>query len=299
MSQAPLPSFSTEVLVDCHDRVGESPVWSPLNKSLYWVDIEGRRLHRWSEGDHRDWPLPDRTGCIALHRGGGLLAAMEAGIHRLWPGTTGREPRIELVAPAPFGEGMRFNDGRCDRAGRFWVSSMVMDMSLARPDGVLYRLDNRGLVPMVTGLITGNGLGFSPDGRTMYLSDSHPTVQRIWAFDLDANGELSNRRLFVDMNEYPGRPDGAAVDRDGGYWICGNDAGRVLRFTPRGALDRMVSVPLSKPSMCSFGGERLDDLFITSITPGQPSPDFPNAPDGALLRVRTGYVGLDEVPFAY
>jgi sugar lactone lactonase YvrE len=247
---------AVEALCPVRNRVGESPVWSVAEQALYWVDIEGRALHRfdWATRQERRWALAERVGCIALHAGGGLIAGMETGVFRLQPGA-GDDIRVELLQGVQFAQpGMRFNDGRCDRQGRFWLSSMVMDMSLAQPAGVLYRYDARGLVPMLEGLITGNGLGFSPDGRTLYLSDSHPKVQRVWAFDLDAEGNLSNRREFIDMNQHPGRPDGAAVDEDGAYWICGNDAGQVHRFLPDGRLERSLRLPLSKPAMCSFGG---------------------------------------------
>lgn len=253
------------------DRVGESPVWDGQAQALYWVDIEGRQIRRWDR--QRDqtlsWDLPERVGCIALAADGGLVAAMESGIFAV---TLGAPPAAALALlarvdhPAP---GMRFNDGRCDARGRLWVGSMAMDMSLAAPVGGLYCLDERGLTgPHVQGLITPNGLGFSPDGRTLYLSDSHPTVQKIWAFDFDAEtGSLSGRRLFVDMAPLPGRPDGAAVDDQGHYWICANDAGLVHRFDPDGRLVRSLAVPVSKPAMCAFGGPDLDTLFVTSIQP--------------------------------
>ncbi len=290
---------AVEALCPVRNRVGESPVWSVAEQALYWVDIEGRALHRfdWATRQERRWALPERVGCVALHAEGGLIAGLETGVFRLQPGAGG-DIRVELLQGVQFAQpGMRFNDGRCDRQGRFWLSSMVMDMSLAQPAGVLYRYDARGLVPMLEGLITGNGLGFSPDGRTLYLSDSHPTVQRVWAFDLDAQGNLSNRREFIDMNQHPGRPDGAAVDEDGAYWICGNDAGQVHRFLPDGRLERSLRLPLSKPAMCSFGGPELRHLFITSIPPAQPAAGFDAALDGAVLVAQPGPRGLPETPF--
>jgi len=147
---------------------------------------------------------------------------------------------------------------------------------------------------MLQGFITPNGLGFSPDGRTMYLSDSHPSVQMIWAFDYDtASATPSNRRVFVDMKALPGRPDGAAVDEDGCYWICANDAGLVHRFTPDGQLDRSLAVPVKKPAMCAFGGAGLDTLFVTSIRPdGIDLSDQPLA--GGLFALRPGVCGLAE-----
>ena len=164
---------------------------------------------------------------------------------------------------------MRFNDGRCDRSGRFWVSTMCMDMSLAAQVGAIYCLDEAGLsAAKVEGLITPNGMAFSPDDKTMYLSDSHPTVQKIWAFDLDIQtATLTNERDFVDMLPLPGRPDGAAVDVQGNYWICANDAGQIHRFNPQGQLKSSVEVPVSKPSMCAFGGPDMNVLLVTSIQP--------------------------------
>ena len=149
----------------------------------------------------------------------------------------------------------------------------------------------------IAGLLTGNGLAFSPDGRVMYLSDSHPSVQKVWAFDFGEDGVPRNRRLFIDFAPLPGRPDGAAVDADGGYWICGNDAGLVHRFTPDGRLDRSIAVPAAKPSMCAFGGPRLDQLFVTSIAPAQPIAGFDPALAGAVFVLDPGCTGLAEPSF--
>ena len=164
---------------------------------------------------------------------------------------------------------MRFNDGRCDASGRFWISTMCMDMSQAAAVGAWYCLDERGLsAAHCEGLITPNGLAFSPDDTTLYFSDSHPSVQKVWAFDFDiAQGRIGAGREFLDMTQLPGRPDGAAVDVEGCYWICGNDAGLVHRFSPAGALLASHAVPVAKPSMCAFGGPQLDTLLVTSICP--------------------------------
>lgn len=289
-----------DVLCANRDAVGESPLWHVSEQALYWVDIEGRALNRWRARDAavKRWSTPERLACIALHAHGGLLAGMESGLFHLQPladGTLGWERVAGLSHRV---DGMRCNDGRCDRAGRFWFGTMVMDMSLARAAGELRRFDSRGLsATLVDGLVTANGLGFSPDGRTMYLSDSHPSVQRIWAFDLSPEGVPSNRREFVDMNRHPGRPDGAAVDADGCYWICANDGGRVLRFTPDGRLDRSLAVPAAKPSMCAFGGARGDELYITTIAPAVPVDGYDASIAGAVFVARPGVAGLAETPF--
>jgi sugar lactone lactonase YvrE len=287
------------LLPDHRDQVGESPVWSPAEQALYWVDIEGRKLHRWTYADQQvqSWETSERPACIALHSAGGLIAGMDTGMFHLRPEASGALAATRLAAVDHPQPGMRFNDGRCDRQGRFWAGTMVRDMSLAQPAGGLYRMDSHALsAPQVSGLVTQNGLGFSPDGKTMYLSDSHPSVQQIWTLPLHDDGSLGERSLFVDMRDVPGRPDGGAVDADGCYWICGNDAGVVHRFTPDGRLDRSITVPTSKPSMCSFGGPGLDVLFITSIRPGQPQGDDV-ALGGAIFATRPGVAGLPETPY--
>ena len=292
------------VVGSSRDRVGESPVWDVRGQALYWVDIEGRLIRRWDVAAQtlQSWAVPERVGCIALSaRGAGdeVIAAMETGVYAvsLLPSS---EVRLQCLAtvqhPAP---GMRFNDGRCDAQGRFWISTMVMDMSLASPLGALYCLDENGLSSAkVEDIITPNGLAFSPDGRTAYMSDSHPSVQRVWAFDFDAaTAGLANPREFVDMTALPGRPDGAAMDAEGHYWICGNDAGKVHRFDPQGRLVKSLEVPVAKPAMCAFGGPGLDVLFVTSILPGTVSAETPGL-NGALFALDPGVRGLPEPLFS-
>lgn len=283
------------------DQVGECPVWSVAEQALYWVDIEGCQIRRldWVSRTQRSWSLPERVGCIALTAQGGVVAAMESGVFavQLQADSTVTLSCLATVQhPLP---NMRFNDGRCDAMGRFWISTMCMDMSLAAPVGALYCLDESGLSPaLVDGLITPNGIAFSANGETAYLSDSHPTVQTIWAYDFAAaTGAWSHRRLFVDMVDLPGRPDGAAVDVNGCYWICGNDAGVVHCFSPQGELLRSLAVPVSKPSMCAFGGPALDQLLVTSILPASASRAQPGL-NGAVFALDAGVQGWAEPCFS-
>ncbi|MDB5826238.1 MAG: gluconolactonase [Variovorax sp.] len=293
-----------ELVVDARNATGESPVWRGDEQALYWVDIPARALHRWSAEGHTHWVGSEMLACIAPRADmpGEWIGGMESGLFSLKPAadgtlTTSRLANVEHTAPA-----MRFNDGRCDRQGRFVAGTMALDMSLALRTGCVYSHggDGDGEAPLrqlLDGVIVPNGLAFSPDGRTMYLSDSHPNVQTIWAFDYDTDtGTPSSRRVFVDMNPLPGRPDGAAMDADGCYWICGNDAGLVHRFTPEGRLDRSLEVPVKKPSMCAFGGPKLDTLFVTSIRPAGDLSDQPLA--GGLFALRPGTQGIAEPMFA-
>lgn len=277
--------------------VGESPVWRVADQTFTWTDIPGKTLWRWSpaSGDITQWALPQMAGCLAM-RGPGWLLAMEDGLYACDALQTGApcEPRLLATVPhaAP---GMRFNDGRCDRQGRFLAGTMVMDMSLAQPAGKLYRYDAHGVAVLLDDLIVPNGTAFSPDGRTMYLSDSHPTRGAVWAFDYDIDsGTPHNRRLFISALP-AGRPDGAAVDTDGGYWICGNDAGRIYRYTPDGRLDRTLAVPAAKIAMCAFGGAAMDTLLVTSIRPPSAAPD---SLEGAVFALRPGAQGLEETASA-
>jgi len=290
-----------ELILDARNATGECPVWNAQEQALYWVDIPAKRLNRWSALDQRtqSWETPEMLACIASYGDDSWMAGMESGLFRIRPqadGTLSSDRLIDVHHPRA---NMRFNDGRCDRQGRFWAGTMFMDMAQASVVGSVYRYDEGQSEPLaayLTDMIVPNGLGFSPDGRVMYLSDSHPSIQKIWAFDYDIDGGTPrNRRLFVDMNHYAGRPDGAAVDAEGCYWICGNDEGLIHRFTPEGKLDRSLAVPVKKPSMCAFGGRELDTLFVTSIRPGGNLDDQPLA--GGVFALQPGVKGLEEPRF--
>ena len=293
-----MPDAIVESVRGVSCAVGESPVWHAGEQAWYWVDIPARRIWRLDHaaGSTRHWTADEMVACIAPRANGGLIAGMETGIFAVDLQDDGTVRAERLAAPPELAPGMRFNDGRTDRQGRFWSGTMWMDMAAALPLGRLYRYDGAGLsAPLVSGLVTQNGLAWSPDGRTMYLSDSHPTRRRVWTFDYDVDaGVPHNRRLLVDMAAYAGRPDGAAMDSDGCYWVAGNDGASLLRFTPLGKLDRELKLPVAKPSMPCFGGPDLDTLLITSIV--QPGYED-DALAGAVLLVRPGVSGVPEVPF--
>ena len=290
--------MTAELILDARNATGESPVWSTTQQALYWVDIPAKRLHRWSpsDGKEQSWQASQMLACIAQAGDSHWIAAMENGLFAITPHADGSLDSRLLASVTHAQPGMRFNDGRCDRQGRFWAGTMLMDMAAGAPVGAMYRYNagqTEPLTAQLQGFIVPNGLAFSPDGNTLYLSDSHPDVQKIWAFDYDTDsGTPHNRRLFVDMSKHPGRPDGAAVDAEGCYWICGNDAGLIHRFTPEGKLDRSLAVPVKKPAMCAFGGADLDTLFVTSIRPAGDLADQPLA--GGVFALRPGVKGLPE-----
>jgi len=295
-----------ERVAGVHCATGESPLWHAGEQSWYWVDIPARRVWRLehASGATRSWQTPEMVACIAAAHGGALVAGMESGIFHLTLGADGQAAARKLAAPprAELGAGMRFNDGRCDRQGRFWSGTMFMDMGAAKAVGGLYRYSVDGTLhgPAVSNLLTQNGLAFAPDGRTMYLSDSHPQRRTVWAYDYDTDAGLPhNERVFLDLKGQTGRPDGAAVDADGCYWTCANDGGVLQRYTPQGKLDRELALPMAKPSMCAFGGPDLRTLLVTSIDPAGAGGAQGNAEGGAgsVLLLRPGVQGLAETPF--
>ena len=296
-------SVEVERIAGVHCATGESPLWHAAEAAWYWVDIPARRIWRrqHDSGQLQHWVAPEMVACIAASSAGGLVAGMETGMFHLALLADGTVEARRLGAPpaAELGEGMRFNDGRCDRQGRFWSGTMFMDMGAARAIGGLYRYSAaEGLHgPVVKNLLTQNGLAWSPDGRTMYLSDSHPQRRVVWAYDYDIDAGLpQHERVFLDLSGQKGRPDGAAVDADGCYWTCANDGGVLQRFTPAGKLDRELALPMAKPSMCAFGGPDLDLLLVTSIDPAGAGGSGGDA--GAVIVLRPGVQGLAETLFA-
>lgn len=295
-----MPVTSIERVDGIGCEVGESPVWDAAQGAWLWVDIPLRRIWRLDavSGTTRCWNTSEMTACMALSDSGAVIAGMQSGIFSLALGEAPEPLARRLAAPPELLPGMRFNDGRCDRQGRFWSGTMVLDMAEGRADGRLYRYSAADGIsaPVVSNLVVQNGLAFAPDGRTMYLSDSHRSRRLIWAFDYDpASGVPTRQRVFVDMNAHRGRPDGAAIDVDGCYWICANDGACLLRFTPQGALDRSIELPMTKPSMCAFGGADMATLMVTSISAGAPPDD---AWAGATLLLRPGVAGMPETRFA-
>lgn len=204
----------------------------------------------------------------------------------------------DWVVLEPDGTGNRLNDGRCDRAGRFWVGSMFDPAGARRFTGMLHRVEPTGAVTTVrTGVGVANGLAFSADGKTMYFADTHR--ETIWAYDYDVTtGDARNERPFLDFSGLPGRPDGACVDDADCYWVACVYGWAVLRVTPEGRIDRRIDLPVEKPTMPAFGGPGLATLFVTSIGQGGSRPLAPGQRDpGGLFAIQTGARGLSEPSF--
>jgi len=278
-------------------RLGECPLWNPAEGCLYWVDIDGRMIHRFDpvSGVDETHLTAGRPTALALTTTRGrLLLAIERRLAFLdWATGDGRD----WIALEPDGTGNRLNDGRCDRAGRFWIGSMHEDTSAGRSSGELHRVAGDGTaVTMRSGIGVSNGTAFSPDGRTMYFADT--PLRTVWAYDYDLDtGEPTNERVFLDFSELPGKPDGACVDSDGCYWIACVYGWAIARITPEGRLDRLIRVPVEKPTMPAFGGGDMTTVFVTSIGGGYQANDPTQPEAGSIFAFEAGVQGLPETPF--
>ncbi len=256
-----------DCVLDARAALGEAAVWCGREQVLWWADIEGRALHRFdpATGRDRSWLLPSRPGCFALRERDGLVVALEDGFHFFEPGAGAIERIADPEADRP---GNRFNDGTTDPAGRFVAGTMPMGPR--EPVAGLYRLwPDRRCERLFDGLTVTNGCAFSPDGRIFYFSDSEASIRTIWACDYDPDGTaVTNRRVFADTKGLPGRPDGAAVDAEGRYWMAGVGGWQLVCFTPGGKVDRTIDVPVEKPTKLTFGGPSLDTIYVTSIGQG-------------------------------
>ncbi|MGX6447023.1 SMP-30/gluconolactonase/LRE family protein [Patulibacter sp. S7RM1-6] len=239
---------------------GEGPVWDAAGERLLWLDITGRAIHATAlDGVTTTVGLPDAVGAVVPAADGGLLAAVGTGFVRVELPTGGIEP---LADTPPADLPVRMNDGAADPRGRFWAGTMGRE---AEPGaGALYRLDGRGAAPAVrTGLSVPNGPVWSPDGRTMYFTDTPTERVRAYAYDPDT-GELGADRTIVDARGLGGQPDGMTVDAEGALWIAFWDGGAVRRFAPDGELLAELRLPVTRPTRPAFGGPDGDVLFVTT-----------------------------------
>lgn len=275
-------------------QLGESPLWHPTEQQLYAVDIPGRQVLRWRDGaDAPDvWPQDAEPGCIAARAGGGLLVARRDGLWTLDP-ATGMQ---QLVSPPPYDAArLRFNDGKVDPAGRLWIGSIS---DAREPEAALYRLEGAAFSAQVPGLTTANGLAWSPDGQRIHWSDTK--AHRVYVADFDAaSGALSSPRVFAEFKPctpgeaYGGRPDGAAMDAEGCYWAAMFEGGCLLRIAPTGEVLQRLELPVSCPTMPTFGGADLRTLFITTAREKRPAQELAAQPlAGAVLRLRVDVPGL-------
>jgi L-arabinonolactonase len=277
------------------DQLGEGPLWDVAEQALYWIDAVAKLIHRWTpaSGERRDWQLPASIGSLAMRESGGAVLALENGLHLFDFATGALTPIADPQAGDPR---TRFNDGKVDRQGRFVAGTMARD--LRAPLGSLYRLNaDRTIETLERDIMVSNGPCFSPDGKTLYFSDS--PRRSIFAYDYDAaGGPLRNKRVLVDTKPLSTSPDGGTVDAEGFIWSALVLSGRIGRFAPDGRLDRTIELPVSFPSSVMFGGADLDTIFVTSINGTLAGRTSSEPEAGALYAVSgLGIKGLPEPRF--
>jgi sugar lactone lactonase YvrE len=276
--------------------LGEGPLWSPREAALYWVDIKAPALHRYrpSDGDKTSWAMPEPIGWVIERANGeGLVAGFkDRGFAFLTPGTMAPET---IGQPEPDYPDNRFNDAKADAAGRIWAGTM--DDNEREASGALYRLDpDLDWHRVDRGYTVTNGPAISPDQRTLYHTDTFEGT--IYAFDLDGNGKLSNKRSFVTIPEGDGYPDGMTCDAEGGLWVAHWGGWRVTRFTPGGEVDRVIEMPVAQVTSCAFGGSDYDRLYVTSASVGLGEEDREAQPQaGGLFEIVPGVKGLPAGQF--
>lgn len=297
-----------EVAVAQPDGLGESPFWHPHEQRLYWVDIPARRVRRWdpASGAAQSWQLAQDPGCIAPAASGGLVLALRDGIYRArsWGGP------LETIVRFQHGETTRFNDGKADPLGRFWAGTYYEPKDARKAD--LYSIDCRpgngsGGKPIVQlkahNATSANGLAWSPDGRTLYWTDTAEASIYAWDFEAGSNA-MRHHRVFQrfagkptgwkpGQGGYGGRPDGAAVDVEGHYWCAMFEGGRLLRISPAGEIAGEFEVPARCPTMPCFGGPDGRTLYLTTARQDRPADELLQLPhSGCVLAARVDVPGL-------
>lgn len=292
---------TVEVLLEAGALNGESPVWHPILERLFWVDVRAPSLHAFDPATQSDqcWPMPQWVGCQAPSRDG-VIVAMRDGLRHFDAATAA----LTRLAEPPYDpDAVMFNDGGCDRQGRFRVGPMRAPASAddETPEGKAGPLwawragaQPGSWQPMTPAVSVSNGLAWSPDGRVMYHADT--PARTIWQYDYDvSSGQADNRRVFarVDVIDTSGGPDGATVDADGFYWCAVFANACLMRFDPQGRLERTVDLPVKYPTMPAFGGEDYRTLFVTSANWRLNESLRRQRPlEGSLLALRPGVAGL-------
>lgn len=260
--------------------LAECPIWIPKARLLAWVDILGPTYNLLDPitGVNRSIPVHAKIGSAAPLNAGQAILALEDG---LW---LFRQGKLLDPLPSPNMQGVHFNDGKCDPAGRFWVGTRASDGSPG--GGALYRVDHRRQVTcMATGFDVPNGMGWSPDGRHFYLIDTVPRLLYRYDFDL-AGGTISNRVILHRFENIIGKPDGMAVGGDGNIWCAMWDGGGIALLAPDGRQVDWLPTPCQRPTSCAFGGDDLCTLFVTTAAHGLDPTDARFGEAGSILAFR-------------
>jgi sugar lactone lactonase YvrE len=292
-----MATTTVSCILEIHSNLGEGPLWHATEQRLYWLDLLRPAVYRFDpatrENEQRPADIGTYIGGLVFRARGGWIVVKEDGISAVEAGGA----RRVLMHPESDLPGNWFNDCKCDRQGRLWTGSA--DRGEKDPTGNLYVIDAALRARRVdSGIICANGPAFSPDGRICYFCDSY--ARQVFRYDIDpATGEVGPRQLFATVPDDAGYPDGMTVDADGFLWNAHWDGWRVTRYAPDGAIDRVLEVPVPRPTAPGFGGADLATLFITSAAGGLSEQQLKEAPlSGSLFACEPGVRGLPEPMFA-
>ena len=286
-----------EHLISVQDEVGETPIWIPDEQAMYWIDLEGSAVHRYdpTTGERKNWTLDAAVTALARRASGGWILATKTGLV-FWDQEANT---TEFIAdPTADREAIRFNDTAVDRQGRLLAGTANVQQFEA-PDGVVYRLDaDLSLHEIDDGYAVVNGMGFSPDGKTLYATDMFNNRIIVLDYDTEA-GTVSNRRTFVEVPAEEGLPDGLIVDADGFVWSAHWAGARVTRYDPDGRIERQIPVPATNATCLAFGGADMNELYITTAWFFMTDEERQAQPQaGDMFRIKTDVTGLVEPEFA-
>lgn len=289
-------AWSAELVLDARAIVGEGPVWDAKRRVIWWVDIPRGLVHSFepTSGADRTFPVGPSVGSVALCADGSLLVAALRELALLEPETGRWTPIVKFETEAPR---RRSNDGKCDPRGRFWIGRMALDG--AAGVGSLLRIEpDRTATTVLAGLSIPNGLAWSLDAQRMYFVDSTQGVVMEHPYDVET-GEIGPGHSLIRFAEGEGAPDGMTIDAEGYLWVALWGGSRVQRISPEGRLADRIDLPVSQASSCTFGGDDLTDLYITTAREHFSPADITREPTaGGLYRARPGVRGLPPVTFA-
>jgi sugar lactone lactonase YvrE len=284
-----------ECVLNCESHLGETPVWDEKRNVLWWIDIYKPTVNCFDpkNGRNQEIKINQNVHAIAISTGGALLGSFQHGIGFVDPKSGDVTTLIDPLGAIP----AKFNDGKCDRSGRFWTGSMSNDW--VSPIGALFRFDpDRTVRVMDNGFKLSNGMGWSPDDRSMYFTDFGQSTIFVYEYDRET-GSIVNRRPFIVIPEGEGRPDGMTVDAEGNLWVALWDGWGVAQFDSTGRLVKKHSLPVQRPTSCMFGGNGLGTLYVTSAWMQLTDHERAAQPlAGALFALETGAHGLPEPKFA-
>lgn len=296
-------SHKVDLVLDVKAGAAETPVWDEQNKLLYWTDLLKKKLHIYdpASGSDRSFDMGGKIGTVVMRQSGGFLVALENGFYYVDPSTGNLN---QIKDPEPEMTNNRFNDGKCDSKGRFWVSSVSQDFengtATMEPYGKLYSLGaNNELRVALQSVIQVNGMGWSADNKKFYLVDTVGFA--ILSFDFDEEeGMIGNQQVAVQVPEGFGYPDGMCLDDEGTIWLAHWGGYQVSRWNPsNGNLIEKIPVPASQVTCCSFGGENLDELYITTARHCLSEDELAKYPHaGGLFKCKPGITGPTAFRFA-